>query len=116
MTSRPPQAEAAFLPLSDSRRLNPSAFVLQVPEYRAVLNYTFFIRSNWREIEDWEAALQQAAAQNFRSYLLSGGMQAKLAGQFLERPDAVFENPVRPADENAVYALQFCWVAQGGNT
>ncbi len=116
MTSRPPQADAAFLPLSDSRRLNPSAFLLRVPQYRAVLNYTFYIRSNWREIEDWEAALQRAAAENFRSYLLGGGMQGKLAGQYLERPDAAFDNPVRPADENAVYALQFCWGTQGGNT
>ncbi|MGB7536971.1 MAG: hypothetical protein WBM17_00385 [Anaerolineales bacterium] len=116
MTSRPPQAEAAFLPLSDSRRLNASAFILQVPAYRAVLNYTFFIRSNWREIENWEADLQQAAAKNFLSYLLRGGPQGNLADQYLERPDAVFENPVRPADENAVYALQFCWGNQGGNT
>jgi hypothetical protein len=108
MASRPPQADAAFLPLSDSRRLDSSTFVFQVPAYRAVLNYTFFIRSNWREIEDWEADLQRAAAESFRSYLLSGGMQGKLAEHFLERPEVVFENPVRPADENAVYALQFC--------
>jgi|GEM_PF-3288083 len=114
MTSRPPQADAAFLPLSDSRRLDASAFILQVPAYRAVLNYTFFIRSSWREIEDWEADLQKAAAQNFRSYLLGGGPQGDLADQYLERPDVVFENPVRPADENAVYALQFCWGGQGG--
>jgi hypothetical protein len=116
MASRPPQADAAFLLLSDSRRLPVSAFILQVPAYRAVLNFSLFIRSNWREIEDWEADLQRAAAQNYRSYLLSGGPQGDLADQFLERPDVVFDNPVRPADENAVFALQFCWGKQGGNT
>jgi hypothetical protein len=111
MASRPPQADAAFLPLSDSRRLDESAFLLQVPDYRAVLNYTYFIRSNWRELEDWEADLQRAAAESFRAHLLGGGQQSGLAGLFLERPETVFENPVRPADENAVNALQFCWSA-----
>jgi hypothetical protein len=111
MASRPPQADAAFLPLSDSRRLDSAVFFLQVPAYRAVLNYTYFIRSNWREIEDWEADLQRAAAENFKAYLLGGGPQGDLAGLFLERPETVFENPVRPADENAVNALQFCWNA-----
>ena len=115
MTSRPPQANAAFLPLSDGRRLDSSAFVLQPPIFRAVLNYSLYIRSNWRELEDWEADLQRAAAESFRAQLLGNGPQGDLAAQYLERPDVVFENPVRPADENAVYALQFCWSAQGGN-
>ena len=111
MASRPPQADAAFLPLSDSRRLDASAFLLQMPAYRPVLNYSYFIRTNWREIEDWEADLQRTTAENFKIHLLGGGPQARLTDLNLERPETVFENPVRPADENAVNALQFCWKA-----
>jgi hypothetical protein len=116
MASRPPQADAAFLPRSDGLRLAGSAFFLQPPQYTAVLNFTFYIRSNWREIQDWEANLQRQAAEKFRSYLLSSGMQNGLEAHSLERPGAAVDNPARPADENAVYALQFCWSRQGGTS
>ncbi|MBN1438106.1 MAG: substrate-binding domain-containing protein [Anaerolineales bacterium] len=115
LTSRPPQADAAFLPLSDGRRLDGSAFLLQAPQSAAVLNFTFYIRSSWLEIEDWEAELQRQAAEKFRAHLLSGGVQGGLAAHGLSGPGADFPNPVRPADEHAVYALQFCWSRQGGN-
>lgn len=115
MASRPPQAEAAFLPFSDGRRLDGTAFFLQAPQFSAVLNFSFYIRSSWREIQSWEADLQRQAAENFRSYLLSSGMQSVLEAHSLVGPGAVIDNPARPADENAVYALQFCWSHQGGN-
>jgi hypothetical protein len=108
MASRPPQADMAFLPMSDGRRLNPSAFVLQTPAYRAVFNYTLYLRSNWSELEGWEADVQRDAAERLRAFLL-GGPQGKLDAHSLEKADGVFEQPARPADENAVYALRFCW-------
>jgi hypothetical protein len=116
MASRPPQADAAFLPRSDGLNLAGSGFLLQAPQYTAVLDFTFYIRSNWREIQDWEADLQRQAAEKFRAFLLSAAMQNGLEGYRLERPDAAVDNPARPADENAVYALQFCWSRQGGTS
>ncbi len=115
MTSRPPQADAAFLPFSDGRRLDGSVFFLKTPQFSAVLNFSLYIRSGWREIQDWEAGLQRQAAEKFRSYLLSSGMQSGLEAHSLEMPGAVVDNPAHPADESAVYALQFCWSHQGGN-
>jgi hypothetical protein len=114
MTSRPPQADAAFLPIRDGRRLDPSAFVFQTPRYAPILNYSLFIRSSWNELSDLDGASKRTAAESIRSYLTGGGPQGKLADYLLERSDAVFDNPVRPADASAVYALQFCWRRQGG--
>jgi hypothetical protein len=116
MASRPPQADAAFLTISDGRRLDPSAFFFQEPRYQTVLNFSLYVRSNWREKQDWEADLQRDAAQKIRSYLLSSDPQKSLSAYYVEKADVVFENPTRPADENAVYALQFCWRYQGGNS
>ena len=115
MASRPPQANVAFLPGSDGRRLVGSGFTYQVPRYTPVLNFSLYIRSSWREIPDEEAVLQRKAAEQLRSFLLTGTPQGRLAKYFLERSDTVFENPVRPADENTVYAMQFCWHREGGN-
>jgi len=105
----------AFLPGSDGRRLVGSGFTYQVPRYTPVLNFSLYIRSSWREIPDEEAVLQRKAAEQLRSFLLTGTPQGRLAKYFLERSDTVFENPVRPADENTVYAMQFCWHREGGN-
>ena len=116
MASRPPQADVAFLPLSDGRSLDPSAFTFQPPQYAPVLNFTLYVRSGWNELPDADAPLKREAVEKIRSYLAGGGPQGKLAAYFLERSTESFNNPVRPADESAVFALQFCWRHQGGNS
>ena len=114
MTSRPPQADAAFLPIRDGRRLDPSTFVFQIPRYAAVMNFTLYIRIDWPELTDNEAEAKRGAAEDIRDYLAGSGPQGRLAAYSLERSDAVFESPVRPADDAAVFALQFCWRHPGG--
>jgi hypothetical protein len=116
MSTRPPQADAAFLPLSDGRRLDPTALFTQSPRYSAVLNFPYYIRSEWREVENWEGELQRQAAETFRAYLLSAAMQNRLAAHNLEGAGAAIDNAVRPADDNAVFATQFCWRGQGGKS
>jgi hypothetical protein len=116
MASRPPQADVAFLPIRDGRRLDPSAFSFQAPQYAPVLNFTLFIRSGWNELPDADVPLKRGAVDTIQSYLAGGGPQGKLAEYFLERSDASFNNSIRPADASAVYALQFCWQHQGGNS
>jgi hypothetical protein len=116
MATRPPQADAAFLPLSDGRRLDGAQFLTQSPQFSAVLNFPYFIRSEWREVADWEGALQLQAAETFRTYLLSAAVQGRLASHRLERAAEAIGSQARPADDNAVFALQFCWRAQGGNS
>jgi hypothetical protein len=115
MASRPPQADAAFLPIRDGRRLDPSAFTFQAPRYAPVLNYSLYIRSSWNEFSDADGAQKRSAAESIRSFL-AGAPQSRLAEYFLERADAAFGNAVRPADDGAVFALQFCWRRQGGTS
>jgi hypothetical protein len=109
MVSRPPQADAAFLPGSDGRRLDPSLFVLQTPQYGVVLNFSFYTRTDWKELEEWKAGLQRKAADDFRAFLLKKDAQDGLTAHFLERNNAALQNSARPADASTVYALQFCW-------
>jgi hypothetical protein len=114
MATRPPQADAAFLPLS-GRRLDGSRFLIRSPRFPVVLNFPLYIRSEWREMADWEGGLQNQAAQTFRTYLLGSAPQGRLAAHDLETAGAEIDGSARPADDSAVFALQFCWRGQGGN-
>jgi len=108
ITSRPPQVDAAFLMWSDRRSMNEKDFLFQAAE-PVVLNYSLFIRSTWKDVSVEEAGLRRAAAEKFRGLLTGSGPQGALEAHGLTQAKVDLGVRVRPADENTVYAMQFCW-------
>jgi hypothetical protein len=108
ITSRPPQVDAAFLMWSDRHSMNVNDFVFQAAQ-PVVLNYSLYLRSTWKDITAEEAGLKRAAAAKFLALLTASKAQGDLANYGLTGAKADMDIRVRPADENAVYALQFCW-------
>lgn len=113
ITSRPPQVDAAFLMWSETRSLNEKDFSFQAAK-AVVMNYPYFTRSTWKDISEEEAGLRRAAAGKFLSFLTGSKTQAALVAFGLAGAKTVFDVRVRPADDSAVYAMQFCWRNQGG--
>jgi hypothetical protein len=108
ITSRPPQVDAAFLMWSDRRSMNEKDFLFQSAK-PVVLNYSLYLRSTWKDLSTEEAGLRRAAAQKFLALLTGSKAQAGLAAYGLSDAQADLGVRVRPADESAVYAMQFCW-------
>jgi hypothetical protein len=108
ITSRPPQVDAAFLMWSDRRALSEKDFIFQAAQ-PAVLDYSLYIRSNWKDVSAEEAGLRRAAAEKFLALLAGSKAQGSLAAYGLTDAKLDLGERVRPTDENAVYALQFCW-------
>jgi hypothetical protein len=108
ITSRPPQVDAAFLMWSDRRSMNEKDFLFQAAQ-PVVLNYSSYVRSTWKDISAEEAGLRRAAAEKFIGLLLGAKAQGTLTTYGLSEAKAQLDVRVRPADENAVFAMQFCW-------
>jgi hypothetical protein len=108
ITSRPPQVDAAFLMWSDRRSMNEKDFLFQAAQ-PVVLNYSLYIRSSWKDVSTEEAGLRRSAAEKFRALLTGSGPQGSLETDGLTQAKADLGARVRPADDNSVYALQFCW-------
>jgi hypothetical protein len=108
ITSRPPQVDAAFLMWSDRHSMNEKEFIFQAAK-PVVLNYSLYIRSSWKDISAETAGLRRAAAQKFLGLLTGSKAQGTLTVYGLSDAKADLSDRVRPADENAVYAMQFCW-------
>jgi hypothetical protein len=109
LASRPPQADAGLILNSDWHQLNQGGFLFQAPSYNVAFNYPYFIRSNWQNLQPDEADAHRAAAEKFKTYLLSSGPQSRLGNYGLDRPDAHLTAPRLTMDEATIRALQFCW-------
>jgi hypothetical protein len=108
ITSRPPQVDAAFLLWSDRRSMNEKNFLFQ-PAQPVVLNYSLYLRSTWKDVSADVAGLRRAAVEKFLGLLTGSGSQGALETHGLTKAKADLGVRVRPADENTVYAMQFCW-------
>jgi hypothetical protein len=113
ITSRPPQVDAAFLLWSETRALNEQDFLFQAAE-PVVLNYSLFTRSTWKDVTAEEAGLRRSAAGKFLGFLLNAKAQSALKLYGLSTAGQDYTVRVRPAGDDAIYALQFCWRNQGG--
>ncbi len=109
LNSRPPQADVGLLMNSELQQLDEERFDADPPIYNVVLDYPYFIRTEWPRLSASTANAHQVASERFRDFLIDSPQQAKL-GEYGFEPAVGNDNGQSvEIDGSTLGALRGCW-------
>ena len=109
LNSRPPQADVGLLMNSDLQQLDEERFDANPPIYNVVLDYPYFIRTEWPTLSASTANAHQVASERFRDFLIDSPQQAKLGEYGFEPAEGNDNGQSVEIDGLTLGALRGCW-------